>query len=159
MTVTLHYTEAIFRRAIAHYLQRCLRRQWLTLVLLVVSTTLAFFTGSPWLEAFIVVPLLSVPAMFALGYWLRIRESLARFRLLNGGQVIFSVDDEGTKIESAIGRSESRWKIYTDLWDFPENHLLFYGEGQFITLPRDQVPLEMITFIREKLAAQPKTKS
>ena len=159
MTVTLRYTEAIFRQAIVLYLQRCLRRQWPIGVLLPVSVSLAFFTGSTWLQAFVCVPLLALPAMFALGYWLRIRQSLDRLRLLNGGQVIFSVDDEGPTIESSIGKSESRWKIYTDLWEFPGYHLLFYGQSQFITLPRNQVPPEMITFIRQKLAAQPQTKS
>jgi hypothetical protein len=82
---------------------------------------------------------------------MRMRESLRRFRLLDHGRVTMTVRDAGVAIESAIGKSETTWKIYGQLWEFPSEYLLFYHGEQFITLPKDHLPPDFIAFIRAHL--------
>jgi hypothetical protein len=152
MTATIVYTERIFRRAILHYLWRAyLKRLLAPSIVGVALLVVAFCLDSPRLEASAVMLVLVIPAMMALGYWLRIRESLRRFRMLDHGRMIMAVSDAGVAIESALGKSETPWKIYGELWEFPTEHLLFYHGAQFITLPRDQVAPEFITYIRAHL--------
>jgi len=152
MTVTIAYTEQDFKRAILHYIGRAfLKRILPPSIVLLISAGLAFWTGSAWLQACMVMIVLVIPAMLALGFWLRIRESLRRFRLLDHGRVTLTLSDASVAVESAAGRSETPWKIYGTLWEFPTEYLLFYHGEQFITLPRDKVPPEFIAFIRSHL--------
>jgi YcxB-like protein len=152
MTITLHYTEAVLRNAIVGYLWRAFIKNLLVPSILAIAVlVLALFWGSPWLQAFTVVPIIMIPTMFALGYWIRIRESLKRFRRLEDGQVHLTINDSGVIAESSIGKSETTWAIYTHLDEFPECYLLFYSGSQFITLPKDQVSPEFVPFIRNNL--------
>ena len=54
-------------------------------------------------------------------------------------------------MESAIGKSEMKWLLFTELWEFQSNYLLLYSNHQFITLPKDQVNPEFIAFISAHL--------
>ena len=152
MTVTLHYTEAILRQAILDFLRRAyLKRLILPSMVLLVAIGLALCSDSPWLKVFVVVPCVVLPAMFGLAYWLRIEESLKRLKMLDQGQLILTVNDSGVFSQSAVSKSETPWKIYNDLWEFPDSYILFYGSSQFITLPRNQVTPEFVEFIRSKV--------
>ncbi len=152
MTVTVRYTEAILRRAILAFLGRSFLRHLMVPATIAVSLLAFSFTlGTPWVAAFFTATVLLIPAMIVLAYGMHLRRSLKRFSLLEDGEVRLTVNEEGTIAEAAHGRSEAKWKVYTRLWEFPDVFLLFYGEGQFITLPRDQVPPEFIEFIRQHL--------
>jgi hypothetical protein len=152
MTVTIAYTEKDFQRAILHYIGRTyLKRLLLPSIVAVVLVLVAFQLGPDWLDAVAVMLVVVIPAMLALGYWMRIRESLRRFRLLDHGRVTLTLSEMGVVAESANGKSETRWKIYDRLWEFSTEYLLFYHGEQFITLPKDQVPPEFIAFIRAHL--------
>jgi len=52
-----------------------------------------------------------------------------------------------------MGKSDMKWLLFTELWEFPTNYLPLYANHQFITLPRDQVTTAFIGFIRDKLLA------
>ena len=155
MTVTIVYTEPIFQSAILSFLKRTyFKRMLLPSILALALLLLAFWSGSPWLEAATVMLVLVIPGMFVLGYWLRTRESLRRFRLLDHGRMTMTVSETGVAIESAAGKSETPWNIYNDLWEFPETCLLFYSGPQFITLPTNQVSTDFIAYIRAHLPSK-----
>ena len=152
MTVTIAYAEKDFRRAILHFIRRAyLKRMLLPSLVSLVLAGIAFQTNSDWLKAITVFLVFVIPAMLAVGYLLRIRESLRRFRHLDHGRVTITLSEVGLAVDSASGKSETPWKIYSELWEFPTEHILFYSGAQFITLPRDQVAPEFIAFIRAHL--------
>jgi hypothetical protein len=153
MTVTLHYDRPILTRAVGNYIKRFYLKKMLWLSIAVILIVVFAFTcvDSPWLQAFSVVPALAIPAMLFLGYGFRIQEGLKRLALLDNGKLSLSVDESGITVESAIGKSEMKWLLFTELWEFPSNYLLLYGNHQFITLPEDQVNPEFIASIRGHL--------
>jgi hypothetical protein len=153
MTVTLHYTQSIMKQAIGNYIKRVYlkRMLWLSIGALGLVTYSFAFIDSPWLQACTVVPVVTIPAMLVLGYWFRLGHSLKALALLKNGRVKMTLSDSSITLESAIGKSETNWKIYTELWEFPTNYLLFYTNYQFLTLPKDQVSAEFIAFIRSHL--------
>ena len=149
MTITIAYTEQDFRCAILHYIGRnYLKRLLLPSIVAVVLVFVAFQFGPDWLNAVTVMLVFVIPAMLVLGYWLRIRESLRRFRHLDHGRLTLTLSESGVVAESASGKSETPWKIYGELWEFSTEHLLFYSGEQFITLPKDRVPPDFIAFVR-----------
>jgi hypothetical protein len=112
----------------------------------------ALFLASPWLEAFTVVPVISFPAMFIMGYCLRIRDSLKKLSLLDNGEVVITLTDSSLNVESAMGKSEMNWKLFSELWEFQTVYLLFYHGYQFITLPKAQVTPEFMEFIKTRIS-------
>lgn len=152
MTIEFHYTESILKQAIGDYIKRGHLKQFIELMVLsVVVLICAFFINEPWVQAFTVVLIVTIPLLIVMGYWMRIRESLKRFRLLEDGKALITLDESGVKFESAVGKSEIKWHIFTKLWEFPAEYLLFYSNNQFLTLPRSQVSPEFIEFIRKHL--------
>jgi hypothetical protein len=110
------------------------------------------FCGAPsWLQAFIVVTVLLIPSVIVLGYWARVKHSLKILNMLDDGTVSFSIDEDGLSTSSAMGISCLRWKVFSDIWDTPQSHLLLYTNHQFITLPKNQVSPEFIRELREKI--------
>ena len=89
--------------------------------------------------------------MFGLGYWYRIRESLKKLALLDNGNAIMTLSESGVALESEIGKSELKWKTFTELWEFHTNYLLLFTDYNFLTLPKDQVSPEFVAFIKEHL--------
>ena len=71
--------------------------------------------------------------------------------MLDHGRMTMTVSDAGMAIESALGKSETPWKIYSEVWEFSTEHLLFYHGAQFITLPKGQVSPEFVGFVRARL--------
>jgi hypothetical protein len=153
MTATLHYTQSILKQAIGNYIQRVYlkRMLWLSIGAIGLVIYSFSFVDSPWLQACAVVPVVAIPVMLVLGYWFRLGHSLKALNLLENGKVKMTLNDSSITIESAIGKSETNWKIYTELWEFPTNYLLFYTNFQFLTLPKDQVSTEFIDFIKRHL--------
>jgi hypothetical protein len=153
MTVALRYDRPILKRAIGDYIKRVYLKKmvWMSIAAFLILVFSFSCIETPWLKAFSVVPAVTIPVMLILGYWLRVQESLKRLVLLDNGKLSLSVNESGVTVESAIGKSETKWKIYTELWEFATNYLLFYANHQFITLPKDQVNPEFIAFIRAHL--------
>ena len=152
MTAVLHYSKPVLKEAIGCYIKRTYLKRglWMSVVVVIILVS-SLFLQSPWLQAFSVVPVLALPIMFLLGYYLRIKESLKRLDLLEDGKVAVTVTDACLTIESKIGKSEMNWPIFTELWEFQKVYLLFYHSYQFITLPKNQVTPDYIAFIKTKL--------
>jgi hypothetical protein len=152
MTINLRYTEPILKKAILYYMQReylkkCL---WLfVLAALVLATD--FLVDNAWYRAFTVVPVLVLPTLFLCGYWLRIKDSLKKFALLDDGRVTLTLNESSVSTESEVGKSEVKWKMFAELWEFLSAYLLLFTNRHFLTLPKDQTPPEAVAFIREHL--------
>ena len=155
MTAALCYNRALLKQAICNYIKRVYlkRMLWMSIAMIFVLVSFFFFEVSPWLQAFGIVTALTIPTMLILGYWFRIQESLKRLALLDNGRFSVTVSDSGLTVESAMGKSDMKWLLFTELWEFPTNYLPLYANHQFITLPRDQVTTAFIGFIRDKLLA------
>ena len=126
---------------------------WMSIAMIFVLVFFFSFEVSPWLQAFGVVTALTIPTILVLGYWFRIQESLKRLSLLDNGRLSVTASESGLTVESATGKSEMKWLLFSELWEFPTNYLLLYANHQFITLPKNQVTPAFIDFIRGKLLA------
>lgn len=159
MTTSLRYDRPLLKQAVANYIKRIYlkRMVWMTIAIIALVIFAFTCTDSPWLQAFTIVPAVFLPAMLAVGYVVRIIQSLQRLNLLDDGRVTVTATDASFNIESAIGKSEMNWKLFSELWEFPEMYLLLYNNNQFITLPKDQVQFVLIDFIRGKLPSPAKS--
>jgi len=152
MTIVLHYTESVLKGAIWNFIKRVYFKKMVGLSIIAIGVLIsALFLDSPWLQAFTVVPVAAIPAMLGLGYWYRIRESLKKLALLDNGNATMTLSESGVALESEIGKSELKWKTFTELWEFQTNYLLLFTDFNFLTLPKDQVPPEFVAFIKEHL--------
>jgi hypothetical protein len=149
----MRYNRAILKRAVSNYIKRLYVKKmvWLSVATILIVVFAFTCTDSSWLQLLAIVPAVAVPAMLVLGYSFRIQESLKRLELLDGGKITFTVTDASFNVDSALGKSEMSWKLFSELWEFPTNYLLLYTNHQFITLPKKQVPSEFIDRIRAKL--------
>jgi hypothetical protein len=154
MTANLRYDRSILKQAIGNFIKRVYLKRfvWLSIVAVLI-VIISLYSDSPWIEAFGCVPALTIPTMIALAFWFRFQESLKRLSRLDNGHASMTLSDSCITLESAVGKSEMKWFLFTELWEFPTNYLLLYSSNQFLTLPKDQVTPEFIGFIRDKLLA------
>lgn len=157
MTVEIPYTPEMFKRANRRYVLRVWREQFFLPTFLAIALLGWVLFGSPplALRTVILVSTALVPVLFIGGYFARLKHSLSLFGKLGDGKVRFTFDDAGVTTESALGKSTLVWSLFTELWEFPEEYLLLYLNGQFVTLPKAHVGDAVVNRIRERLADSP----
>ena len=149
MHCEIRYEPEIFKRANLGYVLRVWQKQ-MTLSTIVAGVLLAYaILGNPppLLRSLIFIVIFLLPAMLIIGYCARMKQSLSIFDKLDDGKVNFNFDDEGVTTQSAVGKSTLVWSMFGEIWELPKDYLLTYNNAQFITLPKDQVTPELITFI------------
>jgi hypothetical protein len=84
MTVALHYDRPILKRAVSNYIKKVYLKKmvWMSIAAILIVAFSFSYIHTPWLQAFSVVPTLTIPIMLILGYSFRIQESLKRLALL-----------------------------------------------------------------------------
>jgi hypothetical protein len=155
MTVDLRYTTSIMKQAIGSFIQRFYFKHLLgasaAAVFLLAS---ALFVNAVWYWTCILIPILMIPSLLGLGYWVRLSRSLKKLAQLDDGKATISLTDKAVTVESAIGKSEIEWKVFTELWEFQTNYLLLFTDHNFITLPKNQINPEFAAFIRSHLHSE-----
>ncbi len=155
MKVEIPYTPEMFKRANRRYVLRVWRRQFFFPTFLAIALLGYALFGSPplALRTVILVSTVLIPVLFVGGYFARLKQSLSLFGKLDDGKVRFTFDDAGVTTESALGKSTLVWSLFTELWEFPDEFLLLYLNGQFVTLPKSHVGDAVVSQIRARLSA------
>jgi hypothetical protein len=151
---TLIYSEALVRRAIFKFWRRTLGWRYpAALMLCAVGLVGMLLKGDrSWLVGLVGAGFLLGVVMCALLYVSHYRNSLGRFRALEGAEATLSLDSETFTLTSSEGSSTMPWKAVTEVWKFQEIWLLLFSKAQFVTLPLASLTPEMRSAISDRVA-------
>ena len=153
--VTLHYSEALVRRAVGAFWWRTTGVRYvvaLSLVLLGLCLRVADGDRS-WVVGLLGAGL-ALGVFFAVAlYVVHYRGSLARFRRMRVPEATLEGGEERLCIRSDVGGSDVVWSAITEVWTFPDVWLLFLSRAQFITLGTADLDSAARHYIREKVKA------
>jgi hypothetical protein len=153
---TLIYNEKLIRCAVWSYWKRTVGGLY-PLVLLALTTyffVLLFKGDKTWLVG-LIGTLLGISYLLLAGiYAVHFKRSISKFREMgNLGSLnaTFQTDDHSFTVNSAIGTSTLKWSTVKEIWRFQDVWLLLFSKAEFMTLPLINLPLDMQTFILEKV--------
>ncbi len=104
---------------------------WLTIALLAFASTTTF--------------------ILLIVYVLSQRRAVVGLRRFKPPEVAFKFSDDGFTTASSIAETAIRWNAIQKLWRFPEVWLLFVTPSQYVTLPVDQIPVDLQADILAKI--------
>ena len=151
--ITLHYSEALLRRAVHAFWWR--ETGWSFVgALAVVCALLAGLVWSgerSWwvgaLGAFVACAALVSATVYVTHY----RASLARFRRMRSPEATLELGAERFRVASELGTSELRWDAVAGVCRYPEFWLLYFSRAEFITLPTADLPEQARAIILGKV--------
>ena len=154
-TTTLHYSEALVRRAIRAFWWRL--TGWIyfaAFLALLVAFVYLIATGnrSWWLGVLGTVLGINFVVSAAV-YAVHWRSAMARFRRMKSKEVVFSMDEDRFRVESELGSTELSWSVVVKVWRFPDFWLLFYSRAQFTIMPLSNLDAPTQAFILERVKA------
>jgi hypothetical protein len=150
------YTEPILRQAVRAFIwRRVIRRRWwlwLGAVTLVIFGLARGWSAEPSLiDGIAVAALISAP-LFLIAVWrAHFRNTVGGFRKMTSPEVAITFRDADVTVVSALGTAVLPWSRFVEVWRLPKFWMLFLEPNQFITLPLDTLPPEILNFIRSKL--------
>jgi hypothetical protein len=155
LSVTLHYTPALVRRAAFAYVRRGLGRGgWVALAVSV--ATLGYLVLSER-DSWLAGAASGVGAAFFLFlvglYFLHYRQGMAKLARMGEPHAVLQLTDSNLVVASQAGSSSIPWGTFTDLWRFPDFWLLIVDKGQFMTLPLSDLTEDARSFIVSRLGA------
>jgi hypothetical protein len=150
---TLHYNEALVRRAVAAFWRRLIG-VWFPfamavlvamLVALLVQGDRSWKTGA--LAVFVALGVSLVVAL----YLIPLRDSLRKLREMGTPEVRFAAGESSFTVSSELGDSTMKWSGVTEVWRFRHFWLLSLSKSQFITLPLADIAPEMQAHILQRI--------
>lgn len=155
ITIQLHYSESLVRRAIKAFWWRTIGPLFLfTFVLLFAWLGFALWRGDRSWKVGVVGSVLAVGVAFAIAlYMVHYRSSMGRFRRMGVPEASIQLGEERLHLRSDAGASEFPWTAITEIWRFPDFWLLFFSKAQFFTLPTADLNAEACEFILAKADA------
>ncbi|MEN6626429.1 MAG: YcxB family protein [Candidatus Sumerlaeia bacterium] len=116
--------------------------------------------GSKGIEWFIAAPATICVAMLIAGmigwmYYTHMNPAQIKKAVeISGGPILFRFEQGRLAIESQSGNSEFGWERLTDVCQRGPTWLMSFNQGVIqVPIPRDQVPDEVVEFVKSKLAA------
>lgn len=70
---------------------------------------------------------------------------------LGGEPISYRLDDLELSTETSMGGSKLKWEMIEKLWIDPDLTLVFYSRNGYTTLPTDQVPVEALAFLADRV--------
>jgi hypothetical protein len=153
LETTLIYNEKLIRHAVWSYWKRTVGGLYL-LVLLAMTVgflRLLFQGDRTWLIGLIGTILGVSYLMLVSIYVVHFKNSMAKFRDMGSPNATFRAEEQSFTVESSMGTSTLQWSTVKEIWQFQDVWLLLFSKAQFSTLPLTNLPLEMQTFILEKV--------
>jgi hypothetical protein len=151
MQTTLHYNEAILRRAVFCFWRRSVG--WPIFFVppfLLAYLLFALHQGQRgWLVGVVATVLLMAMAMPVMIYVVHFRNTMQKFRDMGEPLATLSFDDRSFTLSSALGSSTLRWASVSQVWMFDTVWLLLFSKAQFVTLPLADLPVAMQQLINE----------
>jgi hypothetical protein len=137
MNVTLHYTEALVRRAVRAFWWRSIGWKFIVAIALV-AMSLVFSVANgdrSWVVGMSSTALIGALLFGGALYVTHYRSSLGRLRSMSRPEATLELTETHLRVSSDIGTSQLGWSAVTDIWQFDEFWLLFFSRAQFMTLP------------------------
>jgi len=136
-TIKLIYSEQQIKKTIGAYF-----RNKIGVALPLVTTLVAAFTiyriiqgDQNWYVGVIGAVVVIAVLLIVSSYFIHIRRSLTRFRKMKSPKALMEVGPDHFRIQSDIGATEMKWEALTQVQCYPLAWLLFFSEGDFLTLP------------------------
>jgi len=156
MQATLHYSDALVRRAVSAFWWRTVGWQFvLAVVALAGGLGYMLLNGDrSWFVGACGVVLGLGFVLLAALYFVHLRGSLERFQRMRVKEATLEADSEKVVMTSDVGKSELKWSAVGDLWRFEGFWLLFVSRAQFVTLPVADLPQDVQEFIVERVRSR-----
>jgi hypothetical protein len=120
----------------------------------VVALAQMFVMGrKDWLFGGLLVVLVMGIGLFTAAYFMRLNHAIALLKKMGGPIVSYELTDERVKASSSLGTTEVKWEMFRELWIFPRVWLLLFDKAGYLTLPSDQLPEEVKSFLKQRIAA------
>ena len=153
LRATLKYSEPLVRRAVLSYWRRSLGWGILGAVAFtnamfiwrIVEGDRSWFVGL--LAAFGLFGIVMPVAVYLAHY----RNSLGKFREMKNPEATFVADEASFTLTSDVGSSTLRWSSIVEVWRFDTFWLLLFSKAQFATVPLQDVPEQMLSYILERV--------
>ena len=154
-TTTLAYDEPLIREAAFCFWRRTVGWGFpLALVVLAVSLCVLLLGGNrSWIVG-VEASALVVGIGFAVAiYVVHLRNAMTKFQGLASNKATFVAQDEGLSFSSELGATTLPWSAVMEVWRFERVWLLLFSKAQFTTLPLASVPLEMQSYLLQRVEA------
>ena len=152
-SITLHFTEALIRKAVLAFWLRAVGWQgFIALGLLLIYLIVQLARGDrSWVVGATGTVIALAALMAGALYFVHFRAALGRFRRMRSPEGKLEMGVETYRLSSDVGTSEFAWKTITEVWCYPEFWLVFLAPAQFITFPLTDFDAESREFFLEKI--------
>lgn len=152
---TLHYSEALLRRAVRAFWLRLTGWSFLAAMLVIAGAVAALLIqgNTSWVTGTLATVFVIGAVVAVSLYTIPARESLRKFREMESPVASFVAEESTFSFSSELGNSSLTWSAVTEIWRFKEFWLLSLSKSQFITLPLADLPSDMQAFVLEHIRA------
>ena len=151
--IKLTYSEPLIREAIRLYWWKKIGFIFpVVLFLLIVLMVYHIALGDrTWIVGVLGVTIFMGICIMVATYYVHLHHSLKRLKKMKTPKATIKLGEELFCVKSDIGSSEIAWSLITQLWRFEKVWLLFFSEGEFMTLPIEEMPEKSKSFIVSKI--------
>ena len=152
---TLHYSEALLRRAVAAFWRRMIGA-WFAVAMAVLVAMLAALLvqgDRSWKTGALAVLVAIGAAVVVCLYVIPLHASLGKLREMKTPEATFGAGESSFTFSSELGESTMNWSAVTQLWRFRHFWLLSLSKAQFITLPLADLAPDMQAYVLQRVRA------
>lgn len=157
---TVRYDDDIVRDAVRTFVWRRAvieqKMMWIVSALMVASSIyFLFWGGAGWMAgATLILGLL--PLVFVAIMWRAHKaNTFGRYKRMGDPKAEITMDTSGIDIVSELGSGKIAWRNVTEVWERPRAFMIFSGDGQFNTLPREAMPDVAQAYLRARPVQEP----
>jgi hypothetical protein len=120
-------------------------------MLLVISSVYFLFWGEAGWMAGVTLVLGLLPLVFVAVIWRNHKvKTFGRYKSMRDPNATVTVDAQGIDILSDLGRDRLSWHEVAEVWERPRAFMIFNGDGEFNTLPRETMPEPVQAYLRAR---------
>jgi hypothetical protein len=157
---TVRYDDDIVRDAVRTFVwHRAVidqKMMWLVSALMAVSSVYFLFWGGAGWIAGVMLVLSVAPLFFVIIIWrVHTANTLGQYKRMGDPKANVTVNSSGIDIASELGSGTIAWRNVTEVWERPRSFLIFRGDYQFNTLPREAMPDIVQAYLRARPVQEP----
>jgi len=144
--ITVKYTKDIILHAAACFLRRTFGISgFIALIFVTVLGVGLLVSGiRTWYTMLFVSLSVVMTAIIIFVYVIYRKRAATSLEQLDDGKVLFQITEDNITISNRLGTSSVKWEAFQQLWQFKQVWLLIVSKGQYVTLPVDQFPNEVL---------------
>ena len=153
--LTLTYTQALLRQAVAGFWWRVVGIRFLVALALVAAALVKLLLDGDrsWLVGVLASAWVMGLAFMAALYVVHYRNALSRLRAMGEPRATLEVSVQSLSLASGAGTATLAWSAVAEVWQLRSCWLLLLSKSQFMTLPRADMAPEAAAFILERVRA------